>query len=472
MLPIAPSPVPPAIWPHPLDDDPARIVREATGLHAHGATAEAETMLRAALRLHPQSVILNNACGVMQAALGRPRDAVAHYRQALRQEGAEPGVWTNLGNALTTLKLFDSAVACHDAALARAPNDGLLHYNRGISLAEAGHHGAAIAAFTAALRHAPDHPMAAWDRARSYLHLGNLAAGWADYEVRLRNGLVPPRAVPGTRWEGQPYAGRRLLLLAEQGFGDMIWVSRFIAHVKALGGDLIVESPPELAGLHRAAGLADRVVIQGDALPPADFHLWQCSLPGLLADSIAALPPAVELTPTPSVRARFQPIFAPADGKLKVGIIWSGSTSFGRNSERATRLAPFIDAFDLPGVQLYSLQKGPPAQELADAAADTVVDLGPLLQGFDDTAGALSHLDLIIMTDSAVAHLAGTMQRPVWVLLGRNAHWLWLAERTDSPWYPSMRLFRPRGEDDWSFVFDQAAKALWHRLEQPRPVLR
>jgi tetratricopeptide (TPR) repeat protein len=448
------------------------IIQEATALHARGATVEAETMLRTALLVHPQSVILNNACGVMLAALGRPRDAVACYRQALRQEVCEPGVWTNLGNALTSLKLFDSAVASHDAALARAPNDGILHYNRGISLAEAGHHGAAVAAFTAALRHAPDHPMAAWDRARSYLHLGNLAAGWLDYEIRLSNGLVPPRPVPGTRWEGQPYTGRRLLLLAEQGFGDMIWVSRFIPHVKALGGELIVESPPELAGLHRTAGLADRVIIQGETLPPADLHLWQCSLPGLFANTLASLAPAVELTPARTVRARFQPLFAPADGKLKIGIIWSGSTSFGRNTERATRLAPFIDAFDLPGVQLYSLQKGPPAQELADAALDSVIDLGPHLQGFDDTAAALSHLDLVIMTDSAVAHLAGTMHQPVWVLLGRNAHWLWLAERADSPWYPSMRLFRPRGDDDWSFVFDQAAKALWHRLNQPRSFFR
>ena len=140
--------------------------------------------------------------------------------------------------------------------------------------------------------------------------------------------------------------------------------------------------------------------------------------------------------------------------------MWSGSVTFGKNHRRAQTLLQFVQAFAQPGVQLYSLQKGPPAAVLTEAPSAPVIDLAPHLDDFADTAAALARLDLVIMTDSAVAHLAGAMGKPVWLLLGHNAHWLWLRERTDSPWYPSLRLFRPRAEGDWDHVFDSAAAEL------------
>lgn len=439
---------------------PAGIIAAATELHRAGQHHDAELMLAAAIAEFPASPALRNACGVMQATQGRHAEAAANYRAALSLEASEPAIWTNLGNALTRLRLLHSAVACHDRALALAPDDGGLHYNRGISLAESGRHAEAAAAFTTTLRLTPQHSMAMWDRGRSHLYLGNLAAGWADLEVRLKNGLVPPRSVPGTRWDGTPYAGRHLLLLAEQGFGDMIWTSRYLPLVKALGGTLTVECQPELAPLIAGLGIADRIVLQGETLPEADHHLWQCSLPLLFTHDLAAIPQPTPLTAHPAHIAALRPVFREAGDRLRVGIVWSGSVTFARNADRAQRLAAFIEAFDQPGVQLFSLQKGPPEAELNQAPPGRVINLSPLLTGFDQTAAAIAQLDLVIMTDSAVAHLAGTMGRPVWVLLGVNAHWLWLQERNDCPWYPSMRLFRPRGEQDWSFVFDQAAAAL------------
>jgi hypothetical protein len=146
---------------------------------------------------------------------------------------------------------------------------------------------------------------------------------------------------------------------------------------------------------------------------------------------------------------------------LRVGIVWSGSVTFKRNRERAQSLSKFILGFAMPGVQLFSLQKGPAEQELrARPRGGPIIDLSPYIRDFADTAAALSHLDLIIMTDSAVAHLAASMGKSVWLLLGHVAHWMWLHDRTDSPWYPSMRLFRPRGEGDWNHVFDSASAAL------------
>lgn len=150
-----------------------------------------------------------------------------------------------------------------------------------------------------------------------------------------------------------------------------------------------------------------------------------------------------------------------ANKRLNVGIVWSGSVTFGKNHQRAQRLLSFFQARAIPGIQLYSLQRGDPIQELTSLPrGGPIIDLAPHLNDFSDTAAAVSQLDLIVMTDSAVAHLAGALGKPVWVLLGNNAHWLWLLDRTDCPWYPSMQLFRPRAEGDWDHVFDTVSAEL------------
>jgi ADP-heptose:LPS heptosyltransferase len=172
----------------------------------------------------------------------------------------------------------------------------------------------------------------------------------------------------------------------------------------------------------------------------------------------------------PPARAeKFRFIADGAKDRLRVGIVWSGSVTFRRNHERAQRLVRFLQAFVMPGVQLYSLQKGPQRREISELAfSGTIIDLAPKLNDFADTAAALDNLDLVIMTDSAVAHLAGAMGKPVWVLLGDNAHWLWLLDRADTPWYSSLRLFRPRG--NWDSVFDDAAAELMELSSARRAV--
>ncbi|MDJ0387715.1 tetratricopeptide repeat-containing glycosyltransferase family protein [Roseomonas sp. E05] len=427
-------------------------------MHRKGDFNQAEHSLREALSQRPDDPFLWNALGVTLAGLNRPAEAVLCYRRALRKAAGMDALWTNLGNALTLLRQHETALACHARALALAPQNSGHHYNRGISLAEAGCHEAAAQAFTAALAWQPEHDMARWDRGRSLLHLGRLAEGWVDYEVRLANGLVPPRALPGRRWAGQGFQGQRLLIASEQGFGDTIWACRYMPLVKARGGTVLLECQPELVPLLSRLPGVDAVVPLGATLPAADWHVHQCSLPGLFTPDIAAIPPLPALLPDPARLARFGAAIT-ADA-LRVGIVWSGSTTFRRNGERAQPLARFRLAFEQPGVQLYSLQMGPPRAELERAAGHSVIDLAPLLGDFADTAAAIAQLDLIIMTDSAVAHLAGTLGRPVWVLLGRNAHWLWSGSGQDSPWYPSLRLFRPRAEEEWDHVFDAAGAAL------------
>jgi Tfp pilus assembly protein PilF len=436
----------------------------ASRLHGEGKFAEAEALLCEAIKADPANVNLRNARGVMFAAMNRHLDAVWCYRDALAYDRNAIGVWTNLGNALTQLNHPSSAIVCHRRAIALSrggEEDALLHHNLGTALAEAGQHGEAVIAFNNALRINPSYHSARWDRGLSYLALGNYALGWPDYEIRKVTGQLPARQLPGEEWDGRPYAGKRLVIVSEQGFGDMLWVARYFAQVKALGGELIVECRPELVSLVASMGIADRTVERGTPLPSADLHCYLCSLPGFFSPDFASIPSRPYLMP-PSVQLdRFATLIPESRDRLKVGIVWSGSVTFGKNHRRARRLLSFFQACALPGVQLYSLQKGDPVRELTSLPrGGPIIDLATHVRDFADTAAAIARLDLIVMTDSAVAHLAGAMGKPIWVLLGHSAHWLWLSGRSDSPWYPSMRLFRPRAEGDWDHVFDTVSAEL------------
>lgn len=437
------------------------MIRQVVALHQAKDFSQAEALLRQAIARDPVNADLHNALGATFAALGRHLDAVWCYREAIFHNQHGPGIWTNLGNALTQLKYLKSAAICHQRALSLSGEDALLHHNFGNSLAEAGQHAEAIAAFTRAVEFEPNRHLARWDRGRSYLFLGNYAQAWPDYESRLVTGQLPSKVLPGQKWDGQPYAGKRLILVAEQGFGDALWVARYFQMAKALGGELTLECRPELIPLFEGMKIADCIIPHGTELPAADYHCYICSLPGLFTKSFASIPGRPHLSAGKERIEKFRAHFKNAERQLKVGVVWSGSLTFGKNHERAQTLLPFFQAFAMPGVQLYSLQKGPPEKELfAFPSGAPIINLSPNLNDFADTAAAVSHLDLVIMTDSAVAHLAGAMGKPIWLLLGHVAHWLWLLDRSDTPWYPSMRLFRPRSEGDWNYVFDSASAEL------------
>jgi len=436
--------------------------QKALILQKSGRLEEAEATVAAALARDPTNADLRNARGVMFAAMGRHLDALWCYRDAAAYNPEDATIWTNLGNTLTHLRHLQSAVACHRRALMLAAKDEALFYqNLGTSLAEASQHADAVIAFSRALEIDPSRHGARWDRARSYLYLGNYRQGFSDYEVRRITGQLPPKNLPGEPWAGRSYAGRSLVLLVEQGFGDTLWAARYLSRAKALGGELIIECQKELIPVIEDLAVADRIIARDQPIPNADFHCYFCSLPGLFTTDFSSIPHRPFLVAPLDRVNGFYDLVNIRPSHLKVGIVWSGSITFKRNQERAQSLLRFFQGFALPGVQLFSLQKGPPEQELhVLPRGGPVVDLSPYINDFADTAAAITHLDLVIMTDSAVAHLAGSMGKPVWLLLGHVAHWLWLLDRTDSPWYPSIRLFRPRGEGDWDYVFDSASAAL------------
>lgn len=417
---------------------------------------EAEAVARAALAIAPKNGDLLNALGCIYSGRNQPAEALAHFRSALRCNPKSAGIWNNLGAAFKQLKYYLAAERCHRRAVELSPNEAFLEHNLALCLAEAGQHGEAILSYSKTAALDPQLHLAVWGRARSYLYLGNYQQGWPDYEVRRITGQLPDRVKPGQPWSGEAYAGKRLTILAEQGFGDTIWASRYLRRVKGLGGELVVECQPQLYSLIESLKIADWVIPAGDPLPDSDYYCYFCSLPSIFPAGLERVSGEAYISASPWRARKFQALFKPYKSMLKVGIVWSGSTLFPGNDDRALSLAQLIKAVDVPGVQVFSLQKGSPEKELAEfGAAHNIIDLAPDLNDFADTAAAISELDLVIMTDSAVAHLCGALGKKVWVLLGYSAHWLWLLDRRDSPWYSSMRLFRQKFEGDWTSVLDR-----------------
>jgi tetratricopeptide (TPR) repeat protein len=427
---------------------------------------EAASALDQARTLAPQNAEIWNALALCAREVGQFEAALALCRRAVVLNPRSPGTWSNFGTLYRELRMPEMAVACFERAATLDPHTHAHYYNLGAGHAAAGRHATAIESFTQALALAPDNPQAVYARALCRLARGDFTPGWLDYQARFAAGIAPQRTLPGRPWAMQRYAGQRLLIAFEQGMGDGIWAARMLPAVKALGGELVVECPEPLIRLFTSMGVVDRFVPYGEALPDADWYCHLCSLPGLVTSSLQDIRATPYLSAAQSSDDKFRVLRDVPSNLLKVGIVWSGNTRFKRNIHRATSLKRFVDAFMLPGIQLVSLQKDGPAAEIK--AYEGIIDLGPRLDDFADTAVAVAELDLVIMTDTAVAHLAGAMGRPVWVLLGYDPAWFWLTERTDSPWYASLRLFRANGPDAWTGVFDAAAAALMRVTRQGR----
>jgi hypothetical protein len=305
--------------------------------------------------------------------------------------------------------------------------------------------------------------------------MGRFEQGWPGYEWRWKVeefGALPPLHQP--QWDGSPLEGRTILIRTEQGLGDTLQFIRYIPLVHRRGGRVILLSQPPLTRLQACIPGVERLLAHGDPVPEFDVHVPLLSLPGLLGTRLETVPadvPYLEAEP-PLVEA-WRHRLGSYPG-FKVGIVWQGNPKYLQDRARSTCLAQFAPLARVPGVHLFSLQKGPGAEQLtARTEWFPVTDLGSGLADFADTAAVLKHLDLVVSVDTSVAHLAGALGLPVWVALPHAADWRWLMGRDDSPWYPTMRLFRQTGPGQWEDVFRRIAEALGRRIAEPaetRPI--
>jgi len=335
--------------------------------------------------------------------------------------------------------------------------------NLGRALQSAGDVTGAIAAFRQGIAAAPDLPQLHWNLSLALLLQGDYHEGWQEYEWRLRTPefAQPSRALDTPAWDGTSPAGKTLLLTAEQGLGDAIQFLRFASRAAQLGARAIAFVPSALRSLAATAPGISAAYGSEDAVPAHDMHVSLMSLPALLGISAVEVGTAVPYLHVDAARKREagSQIAREGGSLLKVGLAWSGAPSNTDNATRSVSLDSLAPLFDIPGVRIFSLKREADAT-LADAPGKTRMIELDMRNDFDGLAALIDSLDLVISVDTSIAHLAGALGKPVWVLLRRVPDWRWLLDRSDSPWYPSARLFRQRVAGDWSAPIADIAEAL------------
>ncbi|MBF0372933.1 MAG: hypothetical protein HQL39_05880, partial [Alphaproteobacteria bacterium] len=293
--------------------------------------------------------------------------------------------------------------------------------------------------------------------------MGEFREGARIYEGRVKSQMdLVGRDYPQPAWNGAKFKNRTLFLHSEQGLGDTLNFLRYVPLVKARGGRVILECQAPLLPLCAGLG-ADRVIAAGETPPPFDLCRSLVSLPFVFGHDLKSLPAKVPylVTPADRVEAWRARLGAPQPGRLRIGLVWAGSPGHGNDRHRSVSIDSLRPILDVPGATFFSLQKGPAADQLRQAGlSGTVHDLGASLRDFADTAAVVELLDLVISVDTSVVHLAGALARPCWAMLPFCPDWRWLIGREDSPWYPTLRLFRQTTSGDWAGVVDRMAREL------------
>lgn len=435
-----------------------------------GRLEEAQLCLEQALAAAPDSVEALNTLGVVLRRMGRHEEAAARLAQALAHKPGFVDAINNLGNVLFDQGRFHEAMLRYERAISLSPLRAESYNNLGNALRELGSTREALAAYERAIALDPNYADAQWNRSLIQLLQGNFAEGWRNYEWRNHRRGRARGAFDRPQWSGEPLAGRRILLHAEQGLGDALQFLRYVPMVAAAGGVVLLEVPDQLRSL--AAGVAgvSSIHLSGEARPEFDLHCPLMSLPLAFSTALDAIPAAVPYLSIPeSAVAAAAKLAWPQQG-LRVGIVWSGSPVNTRDRLRSIPLAGLAPLLSLERVHFYSLQLGTGSGQLAEDPA-AITDLMLHVEEMTDTAARMAHLDLIVTVDTSVAHLAGALGRPVWVLLPFVSDWRWLEGREDSPWYPTMRLFRQPAPGDWDAVVARLRDDLAACADEDRSLL-
>ncbi|WP_434107697.1 tetratricopeptide repeat protein [Paraburkholderia caffeinilytica] len=465
-------------------------------LQAQGALEIAIEQYRLALSAEPAFVDAYLNLGTALAKLGRYDEALACYRSASSLDPHSAEVHFNAGNAYNAQGRHTEAIASFEQALALRPRYAEAHINLGSLIGKLGDYAGAESHYRRAVvlkpnptnlvclggslgaqdrlneeeglyRHAlaldPHYADAHQNLAWLLLKRGDYKQGWAAFAKRWRKSDYEAIVVPGiAEWRGEPLDGRRLLLVGEQGFGDHFQFLRYARVLEQLGAtlDICVREPllplvERIPGVHRAF----------NGTPEGEYDFWvpMMSVPSCVGTELSTIPADVPyvFADQAKTKAWRKRVNAAGKTKRKVGLVWSGSPTFGNDRYRSMALADLGALSELEGIAWYPLQKGSAHAQLADASeAFRAHDFTADLHNFDDTAALIMNLDLVIAVDTGVAHLAAALGKPVWVLLPANSDWRWLEERSDSPWYPAMKLFRQTTLGDWTPVVKRVSEAL------------
>ncbi len=419
----------------PLAPDPHFNL--AIGLKARGDIDGAINHYRRAVEARPSFASAQNNLGVSLTECGEPEAALPHFHAAIASQSNMADAYNNMGNAHYHLGQYDSAGKAFDKSLSIEPENAEVRWNRSLLL----------------------------------LIQGDFKNGWREYEWRWRRKSKQPKSYHQPPWNGGEAPGKTILLHCEQGLGDAIQFVRYASHAAERGARVLIECPPPLVRLFSEDRDVDKAIPSAESLPPFDYHAPLMSLPAILQTTTQTIPNTVPyLKPPSSTRLNIDLstlVSQPWKGRprIRVGIVWAGRPTHRDDRNRSCALAHFKPLSNIDGVGLFSLQTGPRSAD-SGKVSWPLSDLSARIEDFADTAEIVEQLDLVISVDTAVAHLAGALGRPVWLLLPFAPDFRWMLDRDDSPWYPTMRLFRQSHRGDWPNVFSRVAHDLKKYVRQ------
>lgn len=443
-------------------EEPGALLAYADALCHAGLRRHAIDVYRRFVALRADVAGAWNNLGVCLQQEGETAGAIGAYERATALEPGDAVMLNNFGFALGEFGVRRRAIEVLRGAVHLDPGLAEAHNNLGNVLRADGDRDGARRAYEAAITARPGFPEPHWNLAQLLLQSGEFARGWEEYEWRWRRPdfTSPLRHFPQPLWQGEEISGKTILIHAEQGFGDALQFVRYLALLQRTGARIILECQPQLVRLFLGLPMVHAVIGTGGPLPPFDVHCPMLSLPGIFRTTRETIPAETPYLTVHGADLRHWRVRCGGDG-LAVGIVWSGAQRVKTLRNRSCSLVEMTALFQVRGIRLYSLQFGEAGRELDQVpAAVRPVDLAPELRDFADTAAAVSMMDLIVTIDTSVAHLAGALAKPVWVMLTEDPDWRWMCDREDSPWYPGMRLFRRRAGEAWSGVVGRVAGAL------------
>ncbi|HET9715573.1 MAG TPA: tetratricopeptide repeat protein [Pseudolabrys sp.] len=446
---------------------PAILVARGNTKFAMGFHAAALNDYDDALAQKPNFAEAHGNRGNALRELGRHQQALEAFDRSLALKPDYEEGYNNRGNALNELNRPEEALADYDIALGLNPNNAYAWVNRGTSLRYLGRFQEALASFDRAIELHPALAEAHWNSSLLCLSIGDFARGWEGYEWRWRRGgAMQPRDFPQPQWRGEDVAGRTILLHAEQGFGDSIQFLRYVPMVAARGAKILLELPQSLIPLVPKCDAIIGLYCRGDRLPSFETHCPLMSLPLAFETRVESIPTVVPYLQTQDERLVFWQKRLADIPRPRIGLTWSGKTTHKNDHNRSIPLQMLEPILSIRGVHFISLQREYRESDALTLARLPILRLEDEIRDFSDTAAILSEIDLIISVDTAVAHLAGALARPLWLLIPHIQDWRWLTQRCDSPWYPTARLFRQPRTGGWPKVIAQVRQEIERHFRQ------
>jgi tetratricopeptide (TPR) repeat protein len=445
---------------------PEKELARGWQIHQQRAFAEAERIYRAVLAQDPKHAAAWCYLGIALHDQRQFSAAVAAYRNALSFHADFPIALNNLGNSLRYVGEFDQADACFQKAIDLKPDYINAHKNRGTLHVWTGHLESGLGYYEQALKLSPNDAELHRNLGVIYLLQGKFEAGWREYRWRWKVGDLRRPNVAFPIWDGNPTRGKSLLLTVEQGLGDTLHFVRYAKVLRERGLNTTVYCQPALMALLQNS--RELGAVYPNNLPIEQPYDYQCSLLdvadmlGTNLDSIPSMPAYIQ--PAPHLIRFWQARFPRIAGKRRIGIAWQGNPDHQADMFRSVPLKCFETLAAVPNVELVSLQSGFGTEQLSGWTGPPITLLEAGVDkssgAFMDTAAIMKSLDLVVTSDTSIAHLAGALAVPTWIALGFMPDWRWLLDRSDSPWYPSTRLFRQKSIGDWSSVFEAMAREL------------